>query len=81
METLVKSELTFRMKLNNVLTTIRFHKMVEISEVPEKSDSRVTEAYLEPITLMIEFFAKKKSQRNPITDRVLNTPLLKDRSF
>ena len=45
MGTLAKSELTFRMKLNDVLTTIRFHKMVEISEVPEKSDSRVTEAW------------------------------------
>ena len=65
METLAKSELTFRMKLNDVLTTIRFHKMVEISEVPEKSDSRVTEAYLEPITLMMEFFAKKKITKKP----------------
>ena len=39
--------------------------MVEISEVPEKSDSRVTEAYLEPITLMMEFFAKKKITKKP----------------
>ena len=66
MGTLAKSELIFRMKLNNVLTTIRFHKiMVEISEVPEKSDSRVTEVYLEPITLMMEFFAKKKITKKP----------------
>ena len=65
MGTLAKSELTFRMKLNDALTTIRFHKMVEISEVPEKSDSRVTEAYLEPITLMMEFFAKKNHKETP----------------
>ena len=54
--------------------------MVEISEVPEKSDSRVTEAYLEPITLMMEFFAKKKNHKetpSQIFDRVLKSPLLK----
>ena len=70
MGTLAKSELTFRMKLNDVLTTIRFHKMVEISEVPEKSDSRVTEAYLEPITLMMEFFAKKKKNHKETPSQI-----------
>ena len=55
--------------------------MVEISEVPEKYDSRDTEAYLEPITLVMEFFAKKffhKETPSEMFDRVLNTHLLRD---